>query len=119
MVDGRVEGDGKLVAGLHGDGLGAIGYAAADVAAQVRGVEVRHWRVLQPGWVGVTPYIAPGWVLDPVRRQLLEDVVAARGCRESGEEEEQEGREETEGTPRNTVIYLHCGRQIRSQHWLH
>ena len=76
MVHSRVEGEGELVAGLHGDGLGAVADLPADIAPQVGRRQIRHRAVLEPGRVGVAADVLPGRVLGPAGRELLEDVVA-------------------------------------------
>jgi hypothetical protein len=84
MVDGRVQSKSELVAGLHGDGLGAVADAAADVAAQVGRGQVRDGAVLQPGRVAVAPDVLPDGILGPAGGELLEDVVAGDGVHGEG-----------------------------------
>lgn len=88
MVDGDIGVEGEGLAGLHGDHVCAGAGAAADIAPEVGGREIRHRGVV----VGVFADVLVHGELLGSEPELLEDVVG-RDVSDAQREGCKEGRE--------------------------
>ena len=79
MVHGGIKGKRKLVTSLHSDSLSTVTDAAANIAPQILGCEVRDGTILQPCRVCVAANVLPRCKLGGTDRELLKDVMPCDG----------------------------------------